>query len=231
MKSYTASLLLAGLGLASARPTLDTRQTSNSVIVQIALGNGDAATTLRAGLGQTTQTSGINTRSGESSLFQDRTWCGGFKDAGATQLWTNFDGQGGIFSSGVNARYSELCEGGFCSEGAATVAVAAYWCADSLEAVQNRVRETIVPPNGLANGNNGGDNQNPPPVNNGGNNGGAAPQEVNVLVQLGDSDAATTRQAAVGAVTPAGVRTAANSIFESNVWCGSFRDEQATDLW
>lgn len=220
--SYSASLLLTGLGLTSALPQ---GNRGGDVTITFLLGDGDAASTISAGIGRTTA---ANRGSAHSSLFQDNVWCGGFKDAEATNLWSNFDGTDGIFSTGIDAVYSEACLGGFqCGNGARTVNVASYYCADSLAGVQNRIRQRTLPPNGRLNGNT------PPPVNNGGNNGGEQPAagDVNIQFLLGDQDAASTLRASIGATTAANKRSALSSLFQDNVFCGGFRDAEATDLW
>ena len=156
--SYSASLLLAA-GLSSALPTSNGQ---NRAIITISTGDGDSATTLQAGIGAVTTTSGFNAKSVKSTVFQDKVWCGGFKDAGATNLWLNFDGTDGIFSTGVDARYSSVSDGGVASKREDTVTVASYWCADSLAGVQNRIQQRTLPPREAQNG-----AAPPPPANNG----------------------------------------------------------------
>ena len=154
--SYSTSLLLAA-GLSSALPAPQASN-QNTVTINIKSGDGDSASTLSAGIGSVTLTQTNNAQSVASSLFQSNVFCGGFKDAAATNLWLNFDGTDAIFSSGKDAKYSINSDGGTGSNPDDAITVASYFCANTLAGVQSRITARTLPPKASTSGGNA-----PPP--------------------------------------------------------------------
>ena len=138
---YAASILHA-VSLAFAAPMTSD---PTDVTIKISTGDGDSARTLLANIGTTTLATSTNNKSVKSSLSRANTWSGGFRDEAATDLWLNFDGTDGIFSTANDAHYSRTSDGGTASKVKDAINVASYWCADSLAAVLKRVEKRSLP--------------------------------------------------------------------------------------